>query len=104
MDFRKAVFVYWDNDFIVFYINLPEKEVYLRSEKRRKGNMKAVYKVLDSEKIIKARIDYYKKQVSKTVKYFKSLNKLKMINGNQSIPKVTKDILREIEKYKKEIK
>ncbi|KKQ86526.1 MAG: Adenylate kinase [Parcubacteria group bacterium GW2011_GWF2_38_8] len=91
-------------DFIVFYINLPEKEVYLRSEKRRKGNMKAVYKVLDSEKIIKARIDYYKKQVSKTVKYFKSLNKLKMINGNQSIPKVTKDILREIEKYKKEIK
>ncbi len=86
--------------FLALYITLPNREVYRRSLKRKEGNMKAVYKVLDEEKIIKARINYYKKQVSKTVKYFKSLNKLKIINGNQSIPKVTKDILRAIKEYK----
>ena len=88
-------------DFLAFYINLPDKEIYTRSEKRRTGNMKSIYKVLDTDKIIKARINYHKKQVSKTVKYFQGLNKLKLINGNQSIPKVTKDILKEIEKYSK---
>jgi adenylate kinase family enzyme len=46
------------------------------------------------------RIKWHKDQVGKTVKYFKSLRKLKTINGNQPIPKVTKDILREIEEYK----
>ena len=88
-------------DFLAFYINLPDKEVYKRSLARSRGNMKAVYKVLDTEKIIAKRIDYHKKQVSKTVKYFQSLKKLKIINGNQPIPKVTKDILKAIEEYKK---
>jgi len=88
-------------DFLVFYINLPDKEVYRRSLKRGKGKMKAVYKVLDTKEIIAKRINYHKKQVSKTVKYFKSLNKIKIINGNQPIPKVTKDILKAIEEYKK---
>ncbi len=87
-------------DFIVFYIDLPEKEIYIRSQKRKIGNMKEIYKVLDEEKIIKARIKYHKEQVSKTVKYFEGLGKLKKINGNQPISKVTKDILKEIEKYK----
>src|SRR3989344_9129133 len=81
-------------DFMALYITLPDKEVYKRSLKRRKSNVKEIYKVLDTEKIIKARIKYYKNQVSKTVKYFKSLNKITMINGNQPIPRVTKDILK----------
>ena len=91
-------------DFLVFYIDLPDKEIYIRSKKRKTGNMKQIYKVLDEEKIIKARINYTKKQVSKTVKYFESLGKLKKINGNQPISKVTKDILKEIEKYKSSMK
>jgi adenylate kinase family enzyme len=62
--------------------------------------MKAIYKVFDTKKIIGVRIAWHKDQVGKTVKYFKGLNKLKVINGNQPIPKVTKDILKEIEKYK----
>ena len=90
-----------EEDFIVFYITLPDKEVYKRSLKRRESNIKEVYKVLDTEKLIKARIKYYKNQVSKTVKYFKSLKKMKIINGNQPIAKVTKDILKEIEGYEK---
>ena len=88
-------------DFLAFCISLPDKEVYKRSFKRKEGNMKAIYKVFDTEKIIKKRIDYHKKQVSKTVKYFQSLGKMNIINGNQPIPKVTKDILKKIEEYKK---
>ncbi|MDD5721065.1 MAG: nucleoside monophosphate kinase [Candidatus Pacebacteria bacterium] len=87
-------------DFFALYLTIPEKEVYKRSLKRRESNVKEIYKVLDTEKIIKARIRYYKNQVSKTAKYLKSLNKIKIINGNQPISKVTKDILKEIEKYK----
>ena len=87
-------------DFFAFYITLPDKEVYKRSASRKTGNMKTIYKVLDAKKIIKVRIRYHKKQVSKTVRYFRSLNKLKVINGNQSIPKVTKDILKAIKEYK----
>ncbi len=89
-------------DFFAFYITLPDREVYRRSRARKAGNMKAIYKVLDDDKIIKARIDYHKKQVSKTVKYFESLGKMKKINGNQPIPKVTKDIEKVIEKYRKD--
>ncbi|MFH1200911.1 MAG: nucleoside monophosphate kinase [bacterium] len=93
-----------EEDFFVLYLTLPDKEIYKRSRKRRESNIKEIYKVLDADKIIRVRIKYYENQVTKTVKYFKSLNKLKIINGNQPIPKVTKDILKAIEEYKKIIK
>jgi len=89
-------------DFIAFYITLPDKEVYRRSLLRAKDkNTKAIYKVFDNKKIIAARLKYYKNQVSKTVKYFQSLKKMKLINGNQPISKVTEDILGAIKEYKK---
>jgi len=88
-------------DFLVFYITLPDKEVYKRSLSRSIGNMKAIYKVFDNKKLIKVRIAWHKDQVGKTVKYYTSLGKIKIINGNQPIPKVTKDILKEIQEYKK---
>ncbi len=88
-------------DFLAFYISLPDKEVYKRSFLRKEGNMKEIHKVLDTEKIIIKRINYHKKQVSKTVKYFQGLGKMKIIDGNQPISKVTKDILREVENYSK---
>jgi adenylate kinase family enzyme len=87
-------------DFIAFYLTLPDKQVYSRSLKRRESNVKELYKVFDTNKLIKERIKYYKNQVSKTVKYFKSLKKMTIINGNQPIPKVTKDIIKAIEEYK----
>lgn len=88
-------------DFFGVYISLPDKEVYKRSLGRSTGNMKDIYKVFDTKKLIAKRIDYHKKQVSKSANYLKSLGKLKIINGNQPIPKVTKDILKAIEGYKK---
>ena len=60
---------------------------------------KSIYKVFDQKNLIKKRIAWHRDQVSKTVKYFQSLKKLKLINGNQSVPKVTKDILGEIKRY-----
>ncbi|MFA6177651.1 MAG: nucleoside monophosphate kinase [Candidatus Paceibacterota bacterium] len=87
-------------DFLAFYITLPDKEVYKRSLARSKSNMKAIYKVLDTKKLIRKRIKWHKDQVGKTVKYYQSLGKIKIINGNQPVPKVTKDILKEIKKYK----
>jgi len=87
-------------DFLAFYITLPDKEVYKRSIARSQGNMKTIYKVLDTKKLIGRRIKWHKDQVGKTVKYYKSLGKMKTINGNQSVPQVTKDILKVIEKYK----
>ena len=89
-------------DFFVLYVTLPNKEVYKRSLKRKADKKtKAIYKVFDTEKIIQARLKYYENQVSKTVKYFKTIGKLKLINGKQPIPKVTKDILKAIQKYRK---
>ena len=88
-------------NFLALYIVLPDKEVYKRSLLRRKGNMKKIYKVLDTQKIIATRIKWHKNQVGKTVKYFQKLKLLKKINGDQPIPKVTKDILKAIERYKK---
>ncbi|HEV7423585.1 MAG TPA: nucleoside monophosphate kinase [Candidatus Paceibacterota bacterium] len=91
-------------EFIAFYITLPDKEVYKRSLKRKEGNMKAIYKVFDTKNLIAKRIAWHKDQVGKTVKYWKSLGKMTIINGNQPILKVTKDILKAIEEYKKFIR
>lgn len=88
-------------DFLAFYITLPDKEVYRRSLKRKEGNMKEIYKILDDKKIIATRIKWHKDQVGKTVKYYQGLGKMNIINGNQPVAKVTKDILQKIEKYKK---
>ena len=97
----KKIFNEKGQDLFALYITLPDKEVYRRSLKRKEGNMKDIYKVFDTKKIIKNRIKWHKEQVGKTVKYFEKLKCLKKINGNQPIPKVTKDILKAIEEYKK---
>ncbi len=86
---------------LAFYITLPDKEVYKRSHARKHGAMKEMYKVLDKKKLIARRIAWHKDQVGKTVKYYQKLGILKKINGNQPIPKVTKDILKTIQGYQK---
>lgn len=87
-------------DFLAIYITLPDKEIYKRSLERKDSKMKDIYKIWDNKKQIAIRIKWHKEQVGKTVKYLEKLGKLKKINGNQSVQKVTKDILKEIEKYR----
>ena len=88
-------------DFFAIYVSLPDKEVYKRSMGRKAGNMEADYKVFDEKHLIATRIKWHKDQVGKTVKYFETLKRLKKINGNQPVPKVTMDILKAIEGYQK---
>jgi len=99
----KKLFDAKKEDFLAFYITLPDKEVYKRSLERKGSKVAQAYKVFDNKKNIATRIAWHKDQVGKTVKYFESLEKLKKINGNQPISKVTKDILKEIEAYKKQL-
>ncbi len=87
-------------DFIAFYIDLPDAEIYRRTAGRKDGNMKEVYKALDKDKkIIENRIKWHKEQVSKSVAYFKSLGKLKRIRGKQSIPDIAALIEKEVQKH-----
>lgn len=81
-------------DILAFYITLPDKEVYKRSMSRMRNIEDKIY--------IHKRIKWHKDQVGKTVKYYKGLKKIKIINGNQPIPKVAKDILKAIEGYAKQ--
>ena len=98
----KKLFKIKKEDFFALYISLPDREIYKRSLQRVNTNIEQAYKAFDNKKNIATRIAWHKDQVGKTVKYFESLGKLKKINGNQPIPKVTKNILKEIEKYKKQ--
>ncbi len=85
---------------LAFYVSLPDKEVYKRSLGRSTGNMKEIYKVLDTKKIIAKRIKWHKDEIEKkTVKFYQKFGIMYIINGNQPIPKVTKDILKAIETY-----
>ena len=99
----KKLFEAKKENFFAFYITLPDKEIYKRSLKRNKSNVHSLYKVFDNKKHIATRINWHKDQVGKTVKYFESLGKLKKINGNQPIEKVSKDIEKALEEYKKKI-
>jgi adenylate kinase family enzyme len=83
-----------ERDFLVLYIKLPKSEVIKRSLGRgRKEDM--------DPKFISNRFDYYKKEVSKTVAYYRKSKKLKYVNGKQSISKVAKDIQSIINDYKR---
>ena len=79
--------------FFALYITLPEKVIYARSLRSDRYD--------DSEVNIRRRIKWHKDQVGKTVNYFDSLGKLKKINGNQSIEKVSDDIEKAINYFKK---
>ncbi len=81
-------------DFLYIYIKIPVSEILKRTKKRAR--------LKSEDEAVWQRINYFRNQVSKTTKYFKSLKKLKLINGKQSIPKVTKDILKVIDEYQKQ--
>lgn len=81
-------------DFFVLYIKLSKSEVIKRSMAR------AARREDTDLKLINSRINYYKTQVSKTVRFYQDLQKLKFINGKQSIKKVSQDIEKAIVGYK----
>jgi adenylate kinase family enzyme len=84
-----------NRDFFAVYIKLPKREVIKRSL------LRAAREEDTNLKLIEGRIKYYKNQVSKTVKYYQSLRKLKFINGQQSIKQVSQDIQKAINDYER---
>ncbi len=88
----KKLFTEAKQDFIAFYITLPDKQVYDRSLSRQQGDAREILKVLDDKKLIAKRIAWHKDQVSKSVAYFETLGKMKKINGNRPIEAVAKEI------------
>lgn len=79
-----------NRDFFVLYIRLPKKEIIKRSQKRAERREDIDVKLINS------RIAYFKTQVSKTVKFYQKIGKLKFINGNQSINQVHNDVMKAI--------
>lgn len=80
-------------DFFAIFLSLPDREIKKRSKKRHRD-------IQDTE-YIQTRIRLNRELVSKTVEYFKGLNKIKVINGNQSITAVAKDVRKAINDYQK---
>jgi adenylate kinase len=82
-------------DFYAFYIQLPDKIIVKRSfhRDREKHDLDMNY--------IKSRITYHKKEVMETVKFFRKFGKLKLINGNQPVFKVAKDIQKAINDHQR---
>ncbi len=81
-------------DFLAIYIKLPKQEVIKRSLKRSR-------KEDHNPKFIANRFDYYKKEVSQTKKFYQKLGRLKFVNGNQPITKVSRDIEKIIHDYQR---
>ena len=103
---------------LVNYLHTPHSEIYRRLRGRyycsRTGELITLYKgpercpkcgsslikrADDDPKAIRNRIAYYDKIYSKTVKFWRGQELLKIINGQQPIPKVTKDIVQTINRY-----
>jgi adenylate kinase len=80
-------------EFLVINITLPEAEIRARSLKRMRDDQDWKY--------ISNRIKMNRLQVSKTINYFKSLNKVKTVNGNQAVSKVAQDIQKAINDYQR---
>ncbi len=87
-----------NRDFFAVYIKLSDQDVFKRSLGRIRTDKEG------QRKYIQNRIDWHKHQVSKSVKYFKSLNRMKIINGHNSIKQVSQDIQKAINDYSRSSK
>lgn len=80
-------------NFFVLYLKIPVAEILRRTKARPRLASEAAG--------VANRINYTKNQVSKTVKYFQSLHKLKFIDSRPAIPKVSASIQKAINDYKR---
>lgn len=84
-------------EYFGIYIHLPKSEIMKRAGLRSKAEGRSD----DSEEFVRNRIRYYETQVSKTIKYFKSIDKIIYINGKQSIKQVAADIQKALNGYQR---
>ncbi len=108
----------WQEKAKVIFINISRKESFNRLTKRRqckkcgriipwlgefkklkkcdKCGGKLIIRVDDKPEAIKKRLEEFKKEVIPVINYYKKQGRLIKINGEQSIEKVFKDILKAI--------
>ncbi len=75
-------------DYLVVYIKVPRAEVINRISRRLRIDGRSD----DQKEYLKNRFAFYDHSVTKTIKYFQSIKKIKFVNGNQSITNVFKEI------------
>lgn len=80
----------------VFYLRVPEEESVKRLVKRGRKNPDGT--LHDTPKRIKERLRHYNRSKERLIGYYKKRGILKLINGNQSIKAIHKDILKKLEK------
>ncbi len=81
------------HDFFVLYLKIPVREILKRTKVRPR--------LKTEDKGVRNRINYTKNQVSKTVAYFQSLNKLKFIDSMPPIPRVAANIEKILHDYQR---
>ena len=82
-------------DFII-EINVDENLLINRIEKRASENINI--RNDDNPDVLKNRIIIYNKDTLPVLNYYKKLNRLKLVDGTQSIEKVSNDIKKVMEK------
>jgi len=80
--------------FKVISLKIPEKEIFKRALKRKREKE-------DELKIVKERIENYKKYVIPTLNFLKKRNYLIEINGNQPVKKIHQEILKKLSLFLK---
>jgi adenylate kinase family enzyme len=83
---------YYKDNFILIFLKVSEKTVYERALKRKRKEG------LDEKEKIKIRIQEFKKNIWPAILIFKKENKLLQIDGEPSIKKIHKNIIKEITK------
>jgi len=83
-------------NYLVLFIKIPKTEIF----RRVRARLSIQSRPDDSQmQFLKNRISWQDPKTSKAVKYFESLNKVKFINGNRTIPQVAKEIQKTIDDY-----
>ncbi|HEV8601259.1 MAG TPA: nucleoside monophosphate kinase [Patescibacteria group bacterium] len=80
-------------NFFVLYLKIPVSEILKRTKSRRR--------LKTEDEGVRNRINYHKKQVSKTVAYFSSMRKLKFVDSMPPIPKVSANIEKILHDYQR---
>ena len=83
------VLSWFERDYKVIYIDVPDEVVISRLSER----LQLLEREDDKPEHIKNRIDTYNQSVIPSIEYFREKGKLITINGNQSMEKVSADIL-----------
>jgi adenylate kinase len=82
-----------NREYYAISIDLPMAEIKKRSLRRMRD--------AQDWKYVNNRINYFRLQVSKTLKYLDSLGKLTVVDGNRGVGEVAKDIQHIINDYKR---